>query len=273
MQVSKIQHIIKYIEENNHKNITVKELEKISNNSYRNLQRIFKKAFNESDGSFQKRVKLENAYKKIIYSNYLINTIAVEVGFETVQSFSKAFKKQFGLSPSKARVEKINLLNPTINSKLTNTKKIDFEIVYLKTEKVYYKTILTNNYSNGDIDELWNELDTTLAEKTDIKLFGTIVDEPLITSQSKCRYEACVNTEVKKTGFNYKNIFGGKYAKFIHQGSYDTIEVTYKKIYTDWLFNSTIDFDNSPIIEFYKIHSNTEECNFITEILIPVLKK
>ncbi len=273
MQVSKIQHIIKYIEENSDKKITALELEKISNNSYRNLQRIFKKAFNESVGTFQKRVKLENAYKKIIYSNNLINNIAIEVGFESVQSFSKAFKSKFGLTPSKAREEKINLLDTVNDVKLTTLKKISFEIVYLKTEKVYYKTILTNNYSNNDIDELWDELDTILTDKNDVKYFGTIVDEPLITSQSKCRYEACVNKEINKIDFNYKNIFGGKYAKFIHKGSYDEIEETYKKIYNDWLFNSTINFDNSPIVEFYKIHSNSEECNFITEILIPILKQ
>ena len=109
MQLSKIQHIIKFIEDNHNTNISTKELEKISNNSYRNLQRIFKTIFKESIGAFQKRLKLENGYRKIIYTNNTISDIAIEVGFQSVHSFSKSFKKHFNISPSIARNQKENL--------------------------------------------------------------------------------------------------------------------------------------------------------------------
>jgi|GEM_PF-1739300 len=61
MGLEKIQHIIKYIEEHYHQNISVQKLEHISNYSYRNVQRVFKAVFKELLGAFQKILKLENA--------------------------------------------------------------------------------------------------------------------------------------------------------------------------------------------------------------------
>jgi predicted transcriptional regulator YdeE len=70
-----------------------------------------------------------------------------------------------------------------------------------------------------------------------------------------------------------KNILGKKYAKFIHHGSYESIEKTYHNIYTHWILEDNIEFDSSPIIEHYMKHDgNTKnENDFITYILIPIL--
>lgn len=275
MQLSKIQHIIKFIEDNSNKKITVKDLEIISNSSYRNLQRIFKNIFKESIGAFQKRLKLENAYRKIIYTNNPISDIAIEVGFESLQSFSKSFKKQFGSSPINARNTKINLFDSFFKTTATNGKEISCEIIYLAAQKVFFKTIQTNNYNNNDINNLWGKIDAEIKDPNNINYYGVIVDEPLITDKSRCRYEACVDKEIVSKEYYFKNIFGGRYAKFIHNGTYNNIEETYQKIYYDWLFNSNLEFDSSPIIEHYKTNNANEanENNFVTEILIPIKKK
>lgn len=275
MHLSKIQHIIKFIEDNSDKNITTKDLEIISNSSYRNLQRIFKNIFKESIGAFQKRLKLENAYRKIIYTNNPISDIAIEVGFESVQSFSKSFKKQFGISPINARNTKINLVDSFFKTAGNASKEISCEIIYLKAQKVFFKTIQTDSYNNKDINKLWEEIDSEIKENTVINYYGVIVDEPLITDKLKCRYEACVDHEITSKEYYFRNIFGGRYARFLHKGNYDSIEETYRKIYYDWLFNSSLEFDSSPIIEHYKVNSSNEssENKFVTEILIPLKKK
>ena len=275
VHLSKIQHIIKFIEDNYDKTISRVDLEAISNSSYRNLQRIFKTIFRESIGAFQKRLKLENAYRKIIYTNNQITDIAIEVGFESIQSFSKSFKKQFSISPSNARKEKTNLFATFFKDSNSKPKEINCEIVYLNPKKVFFKTIQTENYNNGDINILWDKIDAEIDSESGINYYGVIVDEPLITDKSKCRYEACIDKEISLKGFYFKNIFGGRYAKFIHNGNYNLIENTYRKIYYDWLFNSSLEFDSSPIIEYYAISGSNEknEKKFVTEILIPIKKK
>ncbi|MGY0036232.1 hypothetical protein [Pedobacter sp. NJ-S-72] len=42
-------------------------------------------------------MKLENVYKKLIYTCDPITNISYAVGFDNLQSFSKSFKKQFNV--------------------------------------------------------------------------------------------------------------------------------------------------------------------------------
>ncbi|WP_228407690.1 MULTISPECIES: helix-turn-helix domain-containing protein [Chryseobacterium] len=57
-------------------------------------------------GAFQQRLKVQNAYKRILYTQESLASIAVEVGFSTIESFSKAFKQHFGMSPKEAKLTK-----------------------------------------------------------------------------------------------------------------------------------------------------------------------
>ncbi|MBB6109567.1 AraC family transcriptional regulator [Mucilaginibacter lappiensis] len=275
MSLEKIQHIIKYIEENYNRDISIQKLEQLSNYSYRNVQRVFKNIFHESLGTFQKRLKLENAYKKLIYTRDPITDISYSVGFDSLQSFSKSFKKQFNVSPIKARKERKVIFESFINNYPEKNKSIDYEIVFLKKIKVFYIGIQTKNYNNTEIELLWDKIDTVFAKNTTSAYFGIIVDQPLITDKLKCRYEACIDKDPVNKDFSSTYILGCRYAKYIHKGSYSLIEDTYRRIYIDWLFNSALEFDSSPIIEHYiKNEIRAENVHdYITEILIPIKKK
>jgi AraC family transcriptional regulator len=63
MVLEKVQHIVKFVEDNYYRNIPINELEDIGCYSYRNLQRIFQNIFKETIGAFQKRLKLEKLTK------------------------------------------------------------------------------------------------------------------------------------------------------------------------------------------------------------------
>ncbi len=275
MGLEKIQHIIKYIEENYNEDISIQKLEQLSNYSYRNAQRVFKNIFNESLGAFQKRLKLENAYKKLIYTSDSITEISYSVGFDSLQSFSKSFKKQFNISPIKARLGKKDTFKSFINDYHEESKNIDCEVVFFKEIKVFYIGIQTKNYNSTEIELLWDKIDAIIEKKGTIEYFGIIVDQPLVTDMLKCRYEACIDKDPANKEFFSTYILGCKYAKYIHKGSYSLIEDTYRRIYKDWLFNSTLEFDSTPIIEHYvKNDYNTENIDdYITEILVPIKKK
>jgi AraC family transcriptional regulator len=274
MDLEKIQHIVKYIDENYARTIPIEELEDVGCYSYRNLYRVFQNIFKESLGAFQKRLKLENGYKKLIYTNDTVTGIAYDVGFESLQAFTKSFKKQFNLSPSDARLNKRTMFDEYL-SHYTQNDKISYEVVYLKPLKIYYQSIKTSNYDNGDIDNLWEKIDVEYGTHKEIQYYGIVVDQALITIEDNCRYEACITQNPNSKAFATKDIFGGQYAKYIHKGNYDLIENTYRLIYKEWLMSSTLEFDSSPIIEYYVNHNfNAENENgFLTEILIPLKKR
>lgn len=91
MSANNIINTIHFLEENYARSISVTEIEKVSFYSYRNFQRICKSACCERSRSFQKRLKLENAYKMLLFNKMPIKEIAYAVGFESASALTKSF--------------------------------------------------------------------------------------------------------------------------------------------------------------------------------------
>jgi len=244
--INEIQKIVDYIEVNFDREITAHEIESMSHYSYRNFQRVFFKIFNETISGFQKRLRLENAYKKLIYTEDKLSEIAWQVGYFNIQSFSKAFKKQYSISPVEARKQKQDIFKTFIESSSTN---VNFEIKYKDAISVYCKFIKAKDYNNQDINALWKEIEPE--DEIFEAAFGIILDQPLITSRSHCRYGAAVTYEHLLKGFLKKEIFGRKYVRFTHYGAYENILETYRSFYRFWLEEQQLLLDNSEVIEEY----------------------
>lgn len=270
-ETEKIQKVLIFLEKNYSRQITPEELENISNYSYRNTQRIFKNIFKENIGEYQKRLRLENGFKRLIYSNENISDISFSIGYESNQAFTKAFKKKYAITPRKARLSKENIFNDFIKS--INHKTIDSEIIRLNPIEVYYKLIITNNYDNTTINHHWKELYKKTTDCKDVDYYGLIVDQPLLSIKSKCRYEACVTkTNTEHNSLQRKTIAGGKYVKYTYYGSYDSILDHYRLLYHDWLFHQKYEIDSRPILEHYEVGpiNIADEEKYITNILVPI---
>lgn len=269
-QLYQVQKIVLLIENNFDNEITQSELEKISNYSYRNIQRIFKSIFGENIKSFQRRLRLERAYKRIVYTKDCITDIAIQVGYSNLQAFSKAFFKQFHISPSEARIDKKKIFEAFIAN---TTMDLNVEKIYMEQQLLYCKTIKTENYDNAKINKLWREIDFCNQKLRPYESYGIIVDQPLITEHKNCIYEFAIDKIPEQSvGFISKKIFGKKYLRFIHYGTHDNIEETYKNFYKFWLSSPNLELDHSPVIEHYLISDKEEEKeeNYITHIYFPL---
>ncbi|PWN69426.1 AraC family transcriptional regulator [Chryseobacterium phosphatilyticum] len=266
-----IYKVIHFIEKNYDQQISVKDLEEVSHYSYRNIQRIFKYSCGETIGAFQQRLKVENAYKRILYTKENLTSIGIEVGFANIASFSKAFKQHFGISPKEAKLSKEKLLYSPDLIPVTSDIVLEPEIVYLQPAQIYYQSIQTH-YNNEEIELLWKKFMLNKFPASNPAFFGVIADEPLIKTEIECRYDACVNVQATNKKLPSKIILGGKYARFTHAGSYETIDETYTKIYSRWIFNSGLEFSHSPIIEKYERHADhtLREEEHLTYILLPL---
>lgn len=255
---SEIQKIVDHIEENFDQEITAYEIEQLSHYSYRNFQRIFFKIFNETVSGFQKRLRLERAYKKLIYTEEKISDIALQVGYFNIQSFSKAFKKQFHISPAEARKKKQAVFKEFIN---TGDIDLQYEVRYKDAISVYCKFIKTRDYNNQEINNFWDEIEKQ--NGTSPFSYGIICDQPLITSRSHCRYGGAVKEVTDRTEFQKRKIFGGKYIKFTHSGTYENILETYRAFYRLWLSTPSLMLDNSEVIEEYLLSETGESTTYI----------
>lgn len=265
MQISfsEIHKIVDYIEENFDREITAYEVEAMCQYSYRNFQRIFFKIFNETISGFQKRLRLENAYKKLIYTSDKISDIAWHVGYLNVQSFSKAFKKQYHISPVEARKHKQEVFREFVEP---GTIDMQYEIKYKDPVSVFCKFFKIKDYNTDEINGVWDHVESQHGSLP--VSYGIIRDQPLITSRSHCRYGVAIEQRLSETeGFQKKEIFGGKYIRFTHHGAFENILETYRTFYRFWLEEQKISLDNSDVIEEY-LQSETGDP--ITHIYFPL---
>lgn len=272
MTIEKIQQILTFLEANYDRQIDPLELEEISNYSYRNIQRIFSAILQETIGDFCIRLKLENAYKKLVYTDLSIVEVAYDVGYSNNQSFAKAFKNKFHITPLQARQSKKSLFEEYIQHKKEQDFPISFEYVYKEPVHIYYKILISNNYNNTAINDFWDDIIDGNISIPVYNTFGIIVDQPIISDKEKSRYEAGIDQCTHPKSYLTKSVFGGWYAKYIHEGNYDTIEETYRKIYHRWLYENNYELGTSPIIEQYYIDENSGT-ELTTEIYVPIQRK
>jgi len=62
--------------------------------------RLFKSVFGLSPNQYLIQKRLEHSRNILLQDRYSVSTAAIESGFSDIHSFSKAFKKHFGISPS-----------------------------------------------------------------------------------------------------------------------------------------------------------------------------
>ena len=67
------------------------------------FHRIFTACVGENIAGYVRRVRMERAGRKLRMGAVDITEVALAAGYDTHAAFSKAFKQQFGLSPSEFR--------------------------------------------------------------------------------------------------------------------------------------------------------------------------
>ena len=188
--------------------------------------------------------------------------------------FPKLLKKNFGITPKKFSQNTKNKKGLQIQEpKIINLEPI--EILYVRKEGAY----------NKSAGEAWEVL-MGFAYKNKIKykknlmgkdtlMFGIGHDNPNINNENKLRYDACITWDDKTVQpegeISNKTIAGGKYAVFMHKGSYDNLKLTYDSI-ADWIVQSGIILADKPMFEKYlnRDPRRTKVENLKTEIYVPI---
>lgn len=107
--VSLINSTINYIEDNISERLTLEAVAKHFSVSEYHFNRMFKTVSGWTLKQYILGRKLTKAYERLTASGESIIDIAYDFGFEYPEVFSRAFKKQFGISPNTCRIEKPEL--------------------------------------------------------------------------------------------------------------------------------------------------------------------
>jgi AraC family transcriptional regulator len=262
-----IYKVIYYIEKNYNDDLTLEELSKVAGFSKYHFHRIFKSIVGENLSDYIRRVRLSNTTMKF-KTNLNITQIAQTSGYETNASFSKAFKKYFGITPREF-------------SKNAKKKKgytmLEPKIVEIEPIEVLYAR-KTGDYKIS-AEQAWNTI-VEFAYKNNLSgkvknRYGIAHDNPSVIEGNKIRYDACIEVSDKSIRpqgeIQSKLISGGKYAVFLHNGSYELLGETYKNI-GDWIVESGVELRDEPQIQKYLDLDprEVEPKNLQTEIYVPI---
>jgi len=95
------------INSNLYSNLSIDEFSHLCGMSSSSFKRKFKNVFQQSPKRYMLKMKLEKACKALESSQDRISDIAYNCGFETISTFNRSFKKQFGKSPTEYRLDVI----------------------------------------------------------------------------------------------------------------------------------------------------------------------
>jgi AraC family transcriptional regulator len=98
-----IEDVMRYIREHINEPLDREVLAAVAGFSVPQFHRVFTAYVGESAISYVRRLRLERAGRKLRMGAVNITEVALAAGYDTHAAFSKAFKQQFGLSPSEFR--------------------------------------------------------------------------------------------------------------------------------------------------------------------------
>jgi len=281
-QHERYQRLLQYLDSHVGDDITTEKIEAMCFYSYRNINRIFHTLNNETIGQYIKRARIEKAAEDLKYSQMPVADIASSVGFSDTASFSKAFKKILGASPSNYReaVTIVREMNEESHSTKTFTP-IEYELVERSEISVVYSQYKGSYENLSAMTMLWDRhirhaLKNNLINSR-TQYMAEILDDNEISSSLNCRYNAVISIDKDhqfegEGALRRKALSGGSYAKFIHCGSHASSVDTYARIYGQWIQYVGLEFADKATLEIYaNDDGETPDDQLVTEIYIPVV--
>lgn len=99
----RLDDVRQYIREHINEPLSREVLAAVAGFSIPHFHRIFTTHMGENISDYVRRVRLERAGRKLRMGAVDITEVALAAGYDTHAAFGKAFKQQYGLSPSEFR--------------------------------------------------------------------------------------------------------------------------------------------------------------------------
>ncbi len=278
----RVNRVIFYVEAHLDEPLRLKELARVACFSPFHFHRVFTAFTGEPLGDFIRRLRLERAAQQLRHLDAPITELALAAGYETHSAFSRAFAAQLGVSPSAYRRQQgaaraggahhldLEFDHPTEEFHMkADLRTIDpIPVLFVRRTGPYYQAA----------GEAFGVLCQFAGPRgligPDTWMIGVSHDDPHVTDASRFRYDAClrVDREVEGEGeVSRKDLAGGRYAVFTHEGPYERFQQTYDRIFAAWLPASGEQLRDEPTFERYLNSPDEVEPEALrTEIWLPL---
>ena len=287
--ITGIQRALDYTEEHLTEKINYEAVAKQAYSSPFHFQRMFAMLCGFSLGDYIRMRRLTLAAEELVRTNDRVLTIALKYGYETPESFSRAFMRFHGITPTDARrggnVKSFSRLS--VKLILSGGNTMDYRIEKKDALRIVCKkkqvTKPQGDTATADISAFWNECSKN----------GTI--------EKICKYGRfdhlggvlgiCFSGEMADSGFPYGigaeyngaplcddvldivDIPAYTYAVFQCKGKMpDAFQKTYRQICTEFFPQSNYEYGNGVELEVYP-SAEVQDPDYTCEIWIAVNEK
>jgi AraC family transcriptional regulator len=281
--VETLNNALDYIEDNLIENISCSDIAKHVYMSNSHFQRGFYYLTGMTIGEYIRNRRLTQAGHELTIENAKLIDIAMKYGYESSDSFSKAFSRFHGISPSQVKhngviLKSFNRL--TVKIIMEGGSIMDYRIekkdafsVIIKAKFIDESDVAGDNNS-VEIPAFWGEyFNNGFADivTPDIGMCGKV------DSEKKGFYYGIgtfsENVVEKPDGFEKWDITANTWAVFKCIGAMpDSIQEMWKRIFSEWLPQAKYEMIPSYDFELYT-DGDTDSPDYVSEIWIPVKKK
>ena len=202
MSIQLIQQAICYMEEHICENISYTEVAKSAHMSSYNFHRTFSFIVGMTANEYIRKRRLTLAAKELQTSDISVLDAAYKYGYESPESFSKAFSRFHGVTPKQAKQKgtELHLFNPlVIKIILEGGNIMDYRIEHRENQQFValvrpFPNEISNDDNDHSIPDFWSEC------------FERNLIEPLKLLRAEGKrdlYGLCSPTKDSETHFNY----------------------------------------------------------------------
>jgi AraC family transcriptional regulator len=287
-----IQRTLDYIEESLHEQVTLLQLAEVACFSPFHFHRVFQTMVGDSVMNYVRKRRLTSAAVRLFYTDEKVIDIAFDVGFQYQESFNRAFKNFYGVTPKQYREAK-RLTGPLIGKACLIKNHYIGGICMepkLVTKPAFHiigyelRTNSTDGQNHMDIPQFWQQYLQ--------KNLGCNIPDPINKNQELgiCTnfnpetgdFVYVIGMEVKEgtqvpEGMVYMSFPAQEYVVFTtpksdEQSFSSTIQSTWNNIFTNWFPQSGYEHAGTVEFELYDERCYGSE-NKEMDIYIPVKKQ
>lgn len=274
---SRLEALLRHIDRHLDQSLPLAELARQSHLSPYHLHRLFSTWAGENPADYLGRRRL--AYAAVLLSckvEMSVLQVALEVGFGSAEAFARAFKRQYGQSPSAWRKQQVSNLDQAGGLVQVHACASEVPGPWLETRAPQRVACRRHIGPYSDVfggfwqDAMANWLSEYGLPNGDF--YGVGHDDPQLTEPARVRYDACVALSVDwllPEQVAEQWLAGGQYAVSHFRGTAQQLPGAWRTLYREGLPALAVDFAMGPCFERYDAlpdHSGELQCR----LYIPV---
>jgi len=277
--------VLVHIQANLDEDLSLATLSRIANLSPSHFHRVFNAGIGETPSQYVARLRLERGAFRLQVQNANILRIALDCGFNSHETFTRAFQRAFGKSPAAYRDWSRQQLSGGRTHARTSGPAVQPTFGLSATKVVRLRDMhLAFVRHLGPYEEVPDFLFSQLAEWAERShvpgpriWLGIGHDAPGTTAPEQLRFDAALvvpGAFAQDGHVGHQLLVGGDFAVTTHVGAYDTLPCAYSAIFGRVVSLAGYELVGLPAVEFYR----TGSCNSAlrlneTDICLPVERR